>query len=199
MLLRGSSHARLANSSRALKSDLTTSGSLLLPQGPARGRAPRAAPGDRGPGPRPGKAPRCPLGTLWPTCPDVPPGYTRPAVGLPYQGDCRWPRQPAEWTRRSVRWTTDSALAHAAQQAQRTYPTRILSARSTRIWIHPDLAPAHATANWRQMAQRFWQELRGCRQQRLNPIQHLHRRRHQSASASRGPVLFYRTLQREYL
>ena len=49
MLLRGSSHARLANSSRALKSDLTTSGSLLLPQGPARGRAPRAAPGDRGP------------------------------------------------------------------------------------------------------------------------------------------------------
>ena len=32
--------------------------------------------------------------------------------GPPACRNSRWPRQPAEWTRRSVRWATDSALAH---------------------------------------------------------------------------------------
>ena len=91
-----------------------------LRQSPAKGLGgkgrPRRHPGAPAPGsgpePRAGGNPRCPLGALWPTCPGVPPGYTRPAASLPYQGVCRWLRQPAEWTRRSVRWTTDSALAH---------------------------------------------------------------------------------------
>ena len=83
---------------------------LLLPQGPAPGRAPRAATGNRGPnrgGPR---------GVRWPPSgqpAQVPqPGYARVAASLPYQGDRRWPRQPAEWTSRSVRCPTDSVLAH---------------------------------------------------------------------------------------
>ena len=80
------------------------------PTGPGTGACPPGRPS--GPGPRPRRAPQYPLSTLWATCPDVPPGYTRPAVGLPYHGVCRWVRQPAEWTRRSVRWATDSALAH---------------------------------------------------------------------------------------
>ena len=84
------------------------------PQAPRRPGAP--APGS-GPEPGAGGNPRCPLGALWPTCPGVPPGYTRPAASLPYQGVCHWLRQPAEWTRRSVRWATDSAPAHHTPSA----------------------------------------------------------------------------------
>ena len=77
---------------------------------PSRPRHQTAGAPAPGSGPGAGTA----RGVRWapagPTCPGgVPPGYTRPAASLPYQGVCRWPRQPAEWTRRSVRWATDSA------------------------------------------------------------------------------------------
>ena len=49
--------------SRTLSKDVcTNSGNLLLPQGPAPGRAPRAAPGDRGP------SRGEPRGVRWPPC-----------------------------------------------------------------------------------------------------------------------------------